>query len=68
MIRVLKADFNKESLKIVCFYKVLSTMTLSTKPPKKLEKLKNKEMINHILCDKDELDLGITLKGGQSFR
>lgn len=26
------------------------------------------EVSGYILCEKDELDLGITLKGGQSFR
>lgn len=71
MIRSLKTCDNiisNKGFKTVIYLKLLSTMTMSRKPSKKLENLKNKEVINHILCEKDELDLGITLKGGQSFR
>ena len=41
--------------------KFISTMTLN-------ESCLKENFNNFILCDEDELNLGITLKGGQSFR
>lgn len=63
MIYVTKSCVSNKS------FKVLSIMTSPTiKHSKKLGNLKSKDLVNHILCGKDELDLSITLKGGQSFR
>ena len=43
-------------------------MTLTTKRQDNTVNIESKEGNSYISCPKNELDLGITLKGGQSFR
>lgn len=55
--------------KLFKLFESLPAMTLKTKPSKiNCKNIEQKNTTGSIPCRKEELDLGITLKGGQSFR
>ena len=68
MTKLITNYARKISSKFSHFVITLSKMTLTTKRQDNTVNIESKEGNSYISCPKNELDLGITLKGGQSFR